>query len=192
MIINCPNCGRKFLLKHKPGKTFRCPKCTFSAPFQVVIEGSRDSKPITKHEEAKPETNNEKTVVMSGVTNGVGEKTQFVANLQSPKRYALIVTFQGMDFGRLPLPTSGQFTLGRRSNDSNAQIKLAPDVSMSRLHAGMRVVGQGVNTAYQITSVKETNPVFVNGRPVPKGTPCQLRPGDVIMMGQTTVRFVNI
>ena len=37
MVIQCPSCGRKFNLERRPPLTFRCPKCSFTTPFSVLL-----------------------------------------------------------------------------------------------------------------------------------------------------------
>lgn len=39
MIITCPNCGRRFNLERTPPTLFRCPKCAFTVPFNIVLNG---------------------------------------------------------------------------------------------------------------------------------------------------------
>ena len=83
----------------------------------------------------------------------------------------------------------GNYELGRLSSDSNAKIKIAPDMAMSRIHAGMRTTKINGQIVYQITSVKNENPVYVNNQPVGKGKACSLKNGDMIRMGDTTMVF---
>jgi pSer/pThr/pTyr-binding forkhead associated (FHA) protein len=42
---------------------------------------------------------------------------------------------------------------------------------------------------YQITSVKDENPVYVNNQPIKKGKAYSLKNGDQIKMGDTTMLF---
>ena len=42
---------------------------------------------------------------------------------------------------------------------------------------------------YQITSAKSSNPVYVNGNPVPQGKSVNLKNGDTLRMGETTLVF---
>ena len=119
-----------------------------------------------------------------------GLKTRLIPELQQKSKGILQVSFQGMSFGTISLPHGNYYNLGRKSSDSTAQIKITPDIAMSRIHAGMRTVktpaGQIV---YQITSVKTENPVYVNGHAIPKGKAYSLKTGDMIKMGETLMRF---
>ena len=99
------------------------------------------------------------------------KETQVVPGLQPRRKGVFKVRYQGMELPMVVLPPAGSYTLGRKSSDSTARIKVAPDIRMSRVHAGMRtVVANGGTNNYQITSLKDDNPVYVNGRPVQEYT----------------------
>ena len=87
------------------------------------------------------------------------------------------------------MPHGNFFNLGRLSLDGTATIKLTPDIAMSRIHAGMRTVMINGELVYQINSAKENNPVFVNGKPIAKGKAFNLKSGDTLKMGDTTMVF---
>lgn len=216
MIIKCPNCGRRFDLQRQPPATFRCPKCSFTVPFSIVLhEQNSESKPFSTSIDDAPvagnntledsqETQvvsekptrvvdnlqNDKTRVVAGLNQDV--KTKLVPSLQSQpqKRAVFQMSYQGRSYGVINLPYGNFYNLGRQSSDSKAQIKLTPDISMSRIHAGMRTIqsAQG-QVIYQITSAKSSNPVYVNGNPVPQGKSVNLKNGDTLRMGETTLVF---
>lgn len=217
MIIKCPNCGRRFDLQRQPPNIFRCPKCSFTVPFSIVLrEQSSESKPILTNADSIPgagtntlvdsqETQvisekptrvvdnlqNDKTRVVAGLNQDV--KTRFVPGLQPQKRAVFQMSYQGRRYGVVNLPYGKFYNLGRQSSDSKAQIKLTPDISMSRIHAGMRTIQapQG-QVIYQITSAKSCNPVYVNGIPVPQGKSVNLKNGDILRMGETTMVFMYL
>lgn len=201
MIIKCPYCGRRFELQRRPPKTFCCPKCSYKVPFSVILEEqhSEEHKNTDKTQSATDNgqaqsmptsvnSGHNNTVVVEGLNGNM--KTQLIPELQSNKKGILSVTYRGMSFGTIKLPYGNYYNLGRKSSDSNAQIKITPDIAMSRIHAGMRTVktpsGQII---YQITSVKNDNPVYVNGQPIAKGKAYNLKPGDSIKMGETVMIF---
>lgn len=211
MIIKCPNCGRRFDLQRRPPTTFCCPKCGFRAPFgQILSAASAANEPVNPPVVtiASPETpdTNPGAATTSDVTVTAGqttmEKTR-VVNLAgdsytktqqpAPKRMpqgTLTVTFKGRQLGIIKLPHSAQFyNLGRNSSDGTAQVKITPDISMSRIHAGVRTVAINGQMVYQISSAKSENPVYVNGAAVPKGKAYNLKNGDTIVMGETTMVF---
>lgn len=210
MIIKCPSCGSRFQLSRRPPQIFKCPKCHYTTSFDEILDSPSEKPDAEKVEGASnPPFSGISPGTTPGMVNGaathVVENQQFgetkVVNIPNsyqktkvvdmPKtRGMLQVMYNGVNFGTINLPPSGAFTLGRRSSDSKANIKLTPDMAMSRLHAGMRTrqLANG-QVMYQITSVKNDNPVIVNGKPVPKAAICNLKNGDVIVMGETTVLF---
>ncbi len=217
MIIKCPNCGFRYELHRKPPVTFHCRKCNFTIPFQVVLNEQSEtvnmnvtnSESNITNESSVPSfyqksgSGNE-TQVVSNLDGGhtrvvpelAGDKTRVIPSLQSthptrpkqPKKGVLVVSFNGRQYSTIPLPF-GSFDLGRLSSDSNAKIKIAPDMSMSRIHAGMRTIKINGQIVYQITSVKNENPVYVNNQPIDKGKACTLKNGDQIRMGDTVILF---
>lgn len=189
MIIKCPQCGNMYNLRQKPSKEFCCPSCKYKAPFKQVIDYSLHAgESVTKAD--VPETavvdNTEKTRI---ATNMVGDKTMLVPGLQQ-KKASLQISYKGVGMGSVALPPTGNFILGRRSSDSKAQVKIAPDMTMSRMHAAMRVMkGPDGGPSYQITTIKSDNPVYVNGQEIGKGKICVLKNGDKIRLGETDLVF---
>lgn len=204
MIITCPSCGRRFNLERRPPVTFRCPKCSFNAPFSTILNERNSAEPnINNTQDGHIEiplgddTSNKTKVVSSLADNGhtkvVSElanagKTSVIPALQPQKKGMFLVSFQGRQYGTIQLPF-GNFELGRNSSDSNAKVKLTPDMSMSRIHAGMRTTKINGQMVYQITSVKTDNPVFVNNCPIAKGKAYNLKNGDQVRMGDTIMVF---
>lgn len=204
MIIRCPGCGRRFNLERRPPITFRCPKCSFCAPFSTILNENKSGEsnqnntqdghidvPINEDSFNKTKVvsslvgNEQMTVVEELANSG---KTSVIPALQPQKRYAFIVSFHGHQYGSIQLPF-GSFEVGRNSSDSKAKVKLTPDLSMSRIHAGMRTTKINGQIVYQITSVKNENPVFVNNCPIAKGKAYNLKNGDQVRMGETTMVF---
>ena len=182
MIITCPNCGCKYNLTRKPPVTFHCRKCSFTIPFNILLN------------EANKNTSMESTSSseMGNVTNSsvpqspIGSASTIV---EKKTKGILQITFNGKNFGTINLPHGNFFNLGRLSLDGTATIKLTPDIAMSRIHAGMRTVMINGELVYQINSAKENNPVFVNGKPIAKGKAFNLKSGDTLKMGDTTMVF---
>ena len=207
MIIKCPNCGYRYELQRKPPMTFHCRKCSFVVPFQVVLneQSGNVDMDVTNSEASIP---NNSTVVSLNNQSDLGGKTKVVSMTESDhtkvvpgladkikavqtpqqKRGVLQVSYNGHPYSTIPLPY-GNYDLGRLSSDSSAKIKIAPDMSMSRIHAGMRTTQKNGQIVYQITSVKNENPVYVNNQPVGKGKACSLNNGDQIRMGDTIITF---
>ena len=204
MIITCPSCGRRFNLERRPPVTFRCPKCSFNAPFSTILNERNSAEPninntqdghieIPLNEDSANKTKVVSALADKGHTKVVSElanvgKTSVIPALQPQKKGVFLVSFQGRQYGTIPLPF-GNFELGRNSSDSNAKVKLTPDMSMSRIHAGMRTTKINGQMVYQITSVKTDNPVFVNNCPIAKGKAYNLKNGDQVRMGDTIMVF---
>lgn len=209
MIIKCPNCGCRYELQRKPPLTFHCRKCSFTVPFQIVLneQSGRVDMNVTNSENStsniQPGLENETQVIAipdSGHTKvvlGLADHTKVVPGLADPgkvvpplqqKKGVLQVSYHGHPYSTIPLPF-GDYDLGRLSSDGNAKIKITPDMSMSRTHAGMRTIKMNGQIVYQITSVKNENPVFVNSQPIGKGKACCLKNGDQIRMGDTVMTF---
>lgn len=203
MIISCPNCGCKYNLTRKPPVTFHCRKCSFSLPFNILLNELKNGTSMVSTNADGIEHNNamnanqsvddnttvieQKTKVIDGLR--LSEKTSLVPGLQQKTKGIFQITFQGRNYGTIVLPRSNFFNLGRLSSDGTANIKLTPDISMSRIHAGMRSVTIKGQLVYQINSAKETNPVYVNGKPIAKGKAYNLKSGDTIRMGDTIMVF---
>lgn len=191
-IIKCPNCHNLFRLNHKPSKTFCCQKCQYMAPFDEIMK--QNDPHVTKPEQ-HPANVSANTAVETGEATKVvnfGEKTMLVPGLQpqTVKTATLIIAYKGVNLGKVKLPSSGNFNLGRRSSDSMAHIKLAPDMTMSRVHAAMRVTKSNDGSShYQITTIKPENPVYVNGAMIGKGKIYTLKSGDRIQLGDTILTF---
>ncbi len=190
MIIKCPECGKIYNLKQKPSKNFYCPSCHYKAPFKQIIDYSMHSDDFNNRTTVAESTNidnNEKTRV---AINTIGDKTMLVPGLQQQKA-SFQISYKGVKMGTATLPPTGNYNLGRRSSDSKAQIKLSPDMTMSRVHAAMRVMkGPDGNPAYQITTIKPENPVYVNGNEIGRGKICVLKNGDRVRLGETDLVFI--
>lgn len=214
MIIKCPNCNRRFDLQRRPPVTFCCPRCSFAAPFSVIINDmeTSSSKESTKSELPKSEDLgtsmgnamennsdiNTKTNMVTPpqhnatrVVDGLAAtaKTRLVPNLQIQPKGVLQITYKGKSYGAKELPRGNPYTIGRNSSDSNAQLKITPDISMSRVHANMRTGSSNGQPVYQISSVRADNLVYVNGSPIAMGKAYILKSGDKIVMGETTMVF---
>ncbi len=207
MIIKCPNCGFRYELQRKPPLTFHCRKCSFEVPFQVLLNEqsgnvdmnvtnseanlTNDSTIVSLNTQSGIEDKTKVVSILDGdhtkVVPGLAGKTKVVQSLQQ-KKGVLQVSYNGHPYSTIPLPY-GSYDLGRLSSDGNAKIKIAPDMSMSRIHAGMRTTKINGQIVYQITSVKNENPVYVNNQPIGKGKAYNLKNGDQIRMGDTIITF---
>lgn len=191
-IIKCPKCNKLFKLNQKAPKYFCCPNCQYKAPFDKILKP--DDSPTTKADDISVQVGTGSPEMVGEATKVVNfdEKTRIVPGLQSPdsKNAVLSIFFKNVFIGKVSLPKVGNFNLGRRSSDSNAHIKIAPDMTMSRVHAAMRTVKTADGkTVYQITTIKPENPVYVNGTEIGRGKIHTLKSGDRIRLGETVLTF---
>ncbi|HSJ25423.1 MAG TPA: FHA domain-containing protein [Longimicrobiales bacterium] len=77
-------------------------------------------------------------------------------------------------------------TFGRGEGEPHAHVRLESP-TVSRTHAAMRFAGTG----WQIENRSHTNPVVVNGTPMPLigGSSIRLKDGDIVEMGAVSFRF---
>ena len=179
-IVNCPICKKRYKLTLQDpaslsGKAFTCPNCRYSAPFSSLIHTAAQKHPM------QPGGN------MTHVQgNGPSHKlTRIAETAQNAVRAFLTVPSVGMRF----VLTPGVYILGRKSSDSSATLQLAPDISMSRQHARLALQLVGGKLMAQVIGMKADNPIIVNGRPYAMGKPCNLKSGDQLQLGKTTVVF---
>ena len=98
------------------------------------------------------------------------------------KRLELMIT-NGTLAGRRFAMKSGGLRLGRSSsNDIHV-----PDEELSRNHCLFEPVGE---TGIRVTDLASSNGTYLNGKPL-GCEPADLKPGDVIEVGQVAVRVVN-
>lgn len=193
--ICCPGCRRNFTLRTSNpaslnGASFKCPKCATSTPFRKLLTqtagGMATPPPVRggmQNPGMSPGTN------LGGPRQGgipAGGHTQ--VHTTPVSEFSLVVKSSGR---RFPL-TPGEHVLGRDSADSRASIRLAPDPYMSRAHAMVSVVpSAGGAIRVSITGMNSTNVVYVNNSRLYPGSTLELHPGDEILLGMTTVRFVT-
>jgi tRNA A-37 threonylcarbamoyl transferase component Bud32 len=90
-----------------------------------------------------------------------------------------VTVIAGPDAGRVfPMTASGVFTIGRGSQSHTRLV----DPAVSRLHCEVRVEGNSAT----VSDARSASGTFVNGQRV---TSQPLRPGDVIEIGDTQLRF---
>ena len=182
IIVNCPGCNRKFKIKGTEAsfttQNFTCPRCGYSAPFNVVFEWAK---------------------ITSG--NICGTSPQKVNVINKPASNSIKTTVANQCRGVPAIYTTdkhlirqlkpGTFVLGRQSSDSQSDIRIAPDPYMSRSHALLTVVPRidGNGMTCSIKAIKRESPVIVNNTPLRYGDIVILQSGDNITLGKTTITF---
>lgn len=172
--IVCPRCRKCFTVKAPDlsvlqTKTFRCPNCGFSAPFTQLLGKPAGQASLHTHIAGGGETPGGKTRMAHG----------------SIATVSLVIEETGRSF---PIP-QGSYTVGRESSDSRATLRLAPDPYMSRMHARLDVAAGQNGTACSITPMSSANKVYVNNRPLAEGERAELKDGDRVLLGMTSVRI---
>lgn len=163
--ITCPFCGKQFrLTTENPqslvGKEFRCKGCNHVISLSQVLH-------LEEASQMSPTVGDPTHVVMPALKGRV-----ILEILSTGDRIAL---------------GEGQYTLGRRSSDSQSAVQIAPDPYMSRLHARLAAKAVGGRFIVQVCSVKSENPVFLNGKVCNAGQPYTLSSGDRMQLGGTQV-----
>lgn len=192
--FKCPICQKPYGLKvDNPaglvGATFTCSKCNYQAPMSSVVGGIRvPSPPPAPAAQVAPQrpVTPTRPVYPSpapgpqnrGANMGGHTQVHVAASM------ACLVNLQTGD--RFPI-SQGIFVLGRRSSDSQADIQLAPDPYISRAHAKLAAKVVNGRLIVQICSLKNENPVIVNGRALPAGAAYTLKPNDRMQFGQTQI-----
>lgn len=179
--VICTGCSRRYKIKGSDEtlrtQNFRCPACGFEAPFSAVQDWGETyfgKKKVKKAEKATVAKKNDGDHTMiKGRSVAYGQ----TATLNLPA-YQIRIALK-----------EGNFILGRRSSDSKADIKLAPDPYMSREHALLQVSRDGMRMRYAMKALKAENPVFLNNSRLCPSDVVLLQPGDVLVMGQTKIIF---
>lgn len=172
--IQCPGCKNRFTVKtpsieRLASSNFRCPKCGASAPFASLLpRGGAMQHPGTR---VAPITSLPKV-------NGGGPPDVFPF---------VTVLLKVQETGKVFPLGRGSYTIGRDSNDGNANIKVAPDIYMSRMQGKVDVSVRGCF----LTNLNDTNPVIINGRKMEVGQPWELKDGDEIYMGTTNIKVIK-
>ena len=185
-IITCPVCKKKYKLTTEnlsqlSNQVFTCPNCKFTAPFPTVLKGLGGEKPnLTQEMPPLPPT---------PPGGGGGSHNPTKVNKNPAQQHQVFLTVAGTNSRFILNP--GLYILGRKSSDSQATLQLAPDISMSRLHARLSVqIVEGKPMA-QIIGLKENNPVIINGKLLPFARPYTLKNGDILQLGRTQCQFTT-
>ncbi len=184
--VTCPGCSKKYkvkgtleVLRNEP---FIC-KCGFRAPFSAIYNfhngGVIDTPPPPP---PPPGGGGQKTQIHTPETKKVqgGQPTGTTTPSLFVPSYNIRVQLH-----------SGSQTVGRKSSDSTADLKLAPDLYMSRQHALIREVMKDGKKFFVLEALKAENPVFINKKAYFPGTKIILKNGCTMVMGKTQVIFEN-
>lgn len=176
-IITCPICQKQYKLTPKDPssiaqKKFTCMNCKYSAPFSTLVKNLPQPQPVTHSGDMNLPVNPQKHSATK-VAHGLNVQSKaFLTVMGSNTKFIL---------------NPGLYILGRKSSDSTATLQLAPDISMSRQHARLVVQSVAGKLMVQVVALKANNPLVINGKLYTAGHPCNLKSGDRLQLGMTTV-----
>lgn len=215
--ICCPGCRRNFTLKTDnpvalANSSFKCPKCGMSTPFTTFLRsqgGQRRSVPRPSMP-TPPMGGGGMNPMGGGGMNPM--KTHLggaSGGFPPPPGGGMMAPGSGFSGTQVHAPTAGfgylvvqstgrkipltvgEHVLGRQSADSRATIPLAPDPYMSRAHAMLSVSFlSGQIPRITITGMNSQNIVYVNNARLYPGSTIELHPGDELLLGMTTVKYI--
>ena len=82
----------------------------------------------------------------------------------------------------------GATIVGREDPHSPSDIQF-DDPEMSRRSVCIEATPTAQGYIFHLTVLKATNPVLINNKPAPVGTPVQLSNGAVVKLGKTAITF---
>ena len=167
--IGCPQCGKPIIIQPSARGDYlaRCRECGSVVAFMANEQGAA---PVEK-----PQA-------------GEQPKATVIAGGDVETRMGQLVWRKWLVPRSAPLPV-GTTTLGRR-DDAMPSDLMWRDGNMSARSVSI-TVSQDKNKSlrYQLTVLRATNPVKVNGRAYSAGSSIYLRFGDEIVMGSTHLTF---
>lgn len=168
--IGCPKCGKPIIIQPSARGDYlaRCRECGSVVAFMANEQGAA---PVER-----PQTGEQpKATVIAG------------GNVES--RMGQLVWRKWLVPRSAPLRLGTTITLGRR-DDAMPSDLMWRDSSMSARSVSI-TVSQDKNGSlqYQLTVLRATNPVKINGRAYNAGSSIYLRFGDEIVMGRTSLTF---
>lgn len=212
--VVCPTCGNEIMLMARKADAVireKCSHCGVTVAFkasnpqeEVKLESTKKSNapktpalPEIPKLPDVPEIPSEgrKTINLGTTGAGVREKA-LPRSLSFGKPKGMLVWKSGTSLMRRMkffVLNEGSNTIGRNDAHIPSTVMIEGDPEMSRRSVEINVIrvkGQP-DYFYDLTILKSTNPVFVNGRPVGYGKKVRLNYGDTICMGKTTISFVK-
>lgn len=185
ITMKCPGtCGKTYAVtisdEQFETQSWKCPNCGYTAPFKVIHQW-KNPMPIPPEPPIPP----------VGEDNGdAAPRTKRYDPNANKTQVAHQMVWQVAGGGaRITIPLRpGRYIVGRKSSDSPANIKVAPDIYMSREHAILIVEPQGTKMTAKIAPKKPKNALYVNKRMLNINECVTLNTGDIIVMGNTTVQ----
>lgn len=176
----CPGCSRVFKITaqddNTPTDDFKC-KCGFKAPLATVLSWSNEISGVNK-EEKKPNSVEHLPTQIKGQKTVLGD-AGMPTNVTTQTSTLYLVPQNGEP----PiLLKTGKYTIGRRSSDSTAVLKLTSDRAMSRVHAEVHII---TDIKCYIRSLNANNPVLLNNKPLPVEMFSEFSANDRLQLGNS-------
>ena len=95
---------------------------------------------------------------------------------------------------KVKLLKEGSNIIGRKDDTSPSDIMIEKDDEISRRSVAINVVynDEKRDFIYELKVLRNTNPVYVNGRPVGHDEIVRLNYNDIICLGKTNITFIKI
>lgn len=172
IVVMCPGCRSKLSFDDFPGfrdALIKCPKCYFQAAVSVFMGGapSGGGGKGPSEDTALPDT-------------------ELVNSRQAPAAIGSIKVISSGESFKL---REGSNVIGRRARTSTADLHIASDPYMSRIHVRIDVVKKGYGYEHHLVEINSKNIVKLNGRAIGRGDILLLKRGDRLILGTTEVIF---
>lgn len=183
--VVCPDCGTDIsLLTNEAGRAkARCKKCK-----SVVYYKATDKESSTGINVGK------KSVKAEDVKSGDDKPKRKTQKIAVPK--GAVTWKQGrclLSRTKVKHLKEGSNIIGRKDDTSPSDIMIEKDDEISRRSVAINVVynDEKRDFIYELKVLRNTNPVYVNGRPVGHDEIVRLNYNDIICLGKTNVTFIQ-
>ena len=185
--VVCPDCGTDIsLLSNEAQKAVkaRCKKCHSVVIFKAVEKRSSTGINVGKKkvEETDAKTDKEKPkkkTMKIAMPKGAITWKQGKGLLAKTKVFRL---------------REGANTIGRKDDTSPSDIMIERDDEISRRSVMIDVIysDEKKDFTYELKVLRNTNPVYINGRPMGNDEIIRLNYNDIICLGKTNITFIKI
>lgn len=167
--IKCPSCKSSLSIAKSPGieqKVLTCPVCKYKATVSSYINASMNIRVQSNDEPT--EYGQSRPPIHKGT-----QPAQLKVNGRS---YPLQV---------------GSNTVGRKAATSQARIQIEGDGYMSRMQGVFYVENTPEGYRYRFEELKAPNHTSIRGTVLAEGDVVAINPGDILVMGETSVKLEN-
>lgn len=184
----CPICGSNIpLLPTVTGKPIKasCKKCHSLVYYKAVEKGSSNGIKVGKKAVKEDDTKTEKGEPAKKKTIKIAVPKGAIAWKRGTGILAKTRIFRLRE---------GANTIGRKDDTSPSDIMIERDDEISRRSIVIDVVydDEKKDFIYELKVLRNTNPVYVNGRPMSNDEVIRLNYNDIICLGKTNITFIQI